>query len=171
MQDIFCYFSKNISQNLSEYFKGQPDDKISSLEEIRLRTNKNLILKFTVKEEILDIYVTPEDILETLQIACDNSIYSYQNQICNGYITVRGGHRIGVVGNCVTEKNKVININYISGLNFRIAKQIIGCSKNVLDYVLKEEENTVYNTLIVSPPGVRENYNFKRYCKEYKLWN
>lgn len=51
------------------------------------------------------------------------------------------------------EGNKVVNINYISSLNFRIAKQIIGCSNKILKYVIDNDNNTVYNTLIVSPPG------------------
>ena len=86
---------------------------------------------------------------------CDNSIYSYQNEIKNGYITVKGGHRVGITGNCVIENEKVININYISSINFRIAREIIGCGNKALPYILKIKENTIYNTLIISPPGAR----------------
>ena len=86
---------------------------------------------------------------------CDNSIYSYQNQIKQGFITVRGGHRVGIAGSTVIENGKVININYISSINFRIAKQIIGSGDKALQYILKPEENSIYNTLIVSPPGAR----------------
>lgn len=70
-----------------------------------------------------------------------------------GYITIQGGHRIGITGNAVIKDGKIININYISSLNFRIAKQVIGCSNKIIKYVINEEENLVYNTLIVSPPG------------------
>lgn len=72
-----------------------------------------------------------------------------------GYITVKGGHRVGITGNVVIQDEKVTNINYISSLNFRIAKQIIGCSNKLLKYILDVENNNIYNTLIVSPPGVR----------------
>ena len=54
-------------------------------------------------------------------------------------------------GTAVMENEKVININYISSINFRIARQIIGCSGKIISYVVKNNE--VYNTLIVSPPG------------------
>jgi len=54
---------------------------------------------------------------------------------------------------------KVINIKYISSLNFRIARQVIGCSNKILRYVLDLKNNTIYNTLIISPPGVRKNYD------------
>ena len=67
---------------------------------------------------------------------------------------MQGGHRVGITGNVVMKDEKVININYIYSLNFRIAKQIIGCSNKILKYIINQEENNIYSTLIVSPPGV-----------------
>ena len=66
---------------------------------------------------------------------------------------MQGGHRIGITGNAVIKDGKVSNINYISSLNFRIAKQILGASNRIIKYVIDEKENSVYNTLIVSSPG------------------
>ena len=168
MQGILNYFSRNISPILKRNFEGQSVETLSTLEEIRIRSNGSIALKFTQKEQILTERIRYDDIIQTLQIMCDNSIYSYQNEICNGYITVKGGHRVGVTGNCVIENGKVININYISGLNFRVARQIIGCSNKVLEHILKIKENTIYNTLIISPPGARKNHITKRFSKKYK---
>ena len=67
---------------------------------------------------------------------------------------MQGGHRVGITGNVVMKDEKVININYIYSLNFRIAKQIIGCSNKILKYIIDQEENNIYSTLIESPPGV-----------------
>ena len=72
---------------------------------------------------ILEHIVTTEELLETFQNVCEHSIYSYQKQICEGFITIKGGHRVGITGNCAIENGKIININYISSLNFRIAKE------------------------------------------------
>lgn len=144
--DILYYFPDKIKEKIKDYIA---DD----LEEIRIRVGKPMILKFSNKEIIVRYIVTTEEILKIMQMVCDNSIYTYQNQICNGFITIKGGHRIGVTGNAIFKEHKVSNINYISSLNFRIAKQIIGASKHVLKYVLDTEENSIYNTLIVSPPG------------------
>lgn len=155
MLKIFDFFSKKISQILKEELVDKPMEEINTLEEIRIRSNGNITLKFSDKQEILSKKITYKDILETLQIMCDNSIYSYQNEIKNGYITVKGGHRVGITGNCVIENEKVININYISSINFRIAREIIGCGNKALPYILKIKENTIYNTLIISPPGAR----------------
>ena len=71
-----------------------------------------------------------------------------------GYITLKGGHRVGITGNVVIKEGKVINISYISSLNFRIAKQILGASDKIIRYVLNYETNNIYSTLIVSAPGV-----------------
>ena len=67
---------------------------------------------------------------------------------------MQGGHRVGITGNAVMKDGKVGNINYISSLNFRIAKQVIGSSNKIIKYIVNHEENNVYTTLIVSPPGV-----------------
>lgn len=168
MQGIFNFFSKNISQILRKNLEEQAVGKIENLEEIRIRSNGTIILKFFHCQKILNEKIQYEEILQTIQIMCDNSIYSYQNEICNGYITVKGGHRVGITGNCVIEQGKVVNIRYISGLNFRIARQMLGCSNKVLEYILKTEENTIYNTLIISPPGARKNNIIKRFSKKYK---
>lgn len=70
-----------------------------------------------------------------------------------GFITITGGHRVGIVGTVVEENSKIININNISSLNIRIAREIIGASEKILEYVLNYNSNSIYNTLIVSPPG------------------
>lgn len=150
MQEIFNFFPLKISRII----KNQIEENLNTqIEEIRVRNQKPIILKFNSKENILPECATSSDILEIMQKICNNSIYSYQHQICKGYITIKGGHRVGIVGNCVLEGNHVININYISGLNFRIARQIKGCSNNIIRHVINMEEQNVYNTLIVSPPG------------------
>ena len=150
LYDIFYYFSNKISLKLKEKIDEQ---NINKLEEIRLRNNQNIILKFNNKEIMINYIVNQNDILETLQNICENSIYSYQKEICQGYITIRGGHRVGITGSCVVENGKIININYISSLNFRIASQRIGCSNKVIEDIIDNENDNIYNTLIVSPPG------------------
>ena len=153
--NLFKYFSESLENVIENYFNNiaKPSEYVA-LEEIRIRSNRPLILKFSDNEKIFDYIVTVEDLIETLQKICENSIYSYQSQICNGFITIKGGHRVGVAGNVVIENGKIININYISSLNFRIAKEINGCSNKLLKYVINMENNNIYNTLIVSKPGV-----------------
>ena len=147
ISNLVTYFPDEISKEIKENFE---DD----IEEIRLRVDKPLILKFNKREAALKTIASQEIIIKTLQKICHNSIYSFQNQIREGYITVKGGHRIGITGNCVIENEKVSNINYISSLNFRVAKEIKESSSELLKYVLDLENNSIHSTLIVSPPGV-----------------
>lgn len=149
LNEILGYFPEKLENKLSEELK----DKLNSLEEIRLRVNRPIVLKFRDTDKVIKYNVTTEDILSTLQILCENSIYSYQNQIAEGFITIKGGHRIGISGSCAIEDGKVINIRYIYSLNFRIARQVIGSSNLVLKHILNLENNSIYNTLIISAPG------------------
>ena len=146
MKDILKYFPKELKEKVIMH-------PLNKLEEIRIRLNKPVALKIGQDEKILNYIIDSKDIMQILQHICDNSIYSYQNQICEGFITIAGGHRVGITGNVVIKDGKVTNISYISSLNFRIAKQIFGCSKMALQYILDIENNTIYNTLVVSPPG------------------
>lgn len=129
------------------------EHNIQKLEEIRIRANKPVILKLGQVEIVLSYTITTNEIIGILQNICNNSIYTYQNQICNGFITLPGGNRVGVAGNVVIKDGQVSNISYIYSLNFRISHQINGASDNILKYVLDTENNTIFNTLIVSPPG------------------
>ena len=147
--DIFIFFP----YSLSKVLKTNIGEEYESLEEIRLRVNQNIILKYNNKEVIIDNKVMSKEILETLQIISENSIYSYQKEIAEGYITLRGGHRVGITGSCVIENGKVININYISSLNFRISRQIIGCSNNMIKEIIDKGNKEVLSTLILSLPG------------------
>lgn len=147
MQLIF----RALPRKISYFIENNLHEHIEEIEEIRIRANKKTIIKYNMNEIIVDYVTTPMDILNTLQVLCDNSIYSYQSQICQGFITILGGHRIGITGSAVMQNGKVININYISSLNFRIAKEIKGISNNVLPKII--DNNEIKTTLIVSPPG------------------
>lgn len=149
MDSIYKYFPSKIQDLISE----EIGERINTLEEIRIRVSKPLVLKFNHQEKVIRYFITSDEILNILQLMCENSIYSYQREISEGFITLKGGHRVGVTGSCVIEDGKVININYINSLNFRISRQVIGCSQKVLKHILNLEDNNIYNTLIVSPPG------------------
>lgn len=146
--EIINYFSKNIFLKLDQIKK---DIDFKDVEEIRLRTNKNVILRLLEGELILDYKVATSDILETLEKITENSVYSYENQINQGFITLKEGHRVGITGNAISENGKIINVSYISGMNFRIAKQIKGCSDFILHHIYSN--NDFKNTLLIGAPG------------------
>lgn len=142
-------------------FKSFPEGLLKSMEnvnlekvdEIRIRVDKPVILKVGVNDIIVNYKVSSDEILNLFQVCCSNSIYTYQNQICGGFITIPGGHRVGISGSVVVKDGKVTNITNLYSLNIRIAKEIPNCSMPLLQYVIDIEKNTVFNTLIVSSPG------------------
>ena len=146
--DVLEYFPNSIKQILRKEIS---DNNYKLLEEIRIRVNRPIILKFNNEMKELDYLISTEDILRILEYITESSIYSYQKQICEGYITLRGGHRVGISGNVVVENNKVININYIYSLNFRISKEIIGVADNIVKKIYNN--GNIENTLIISAPG------------------
>ena len=147
MDKVLKYFPDKIKRVLEE------NKEDSNLEEIRIRNNKPIILKYSTIEKTVRYYPNSDEMMTILQLICENSIYSYQKQIIEGFVTLKGGHRVGLAGSCVVENGQVININYINGFNFRISRQIIGCSKDALKHIIDLSKNQVKNTLIVSPPG------------------
>lgn len=146
--DYLKYIPTDMRKKIEEYIFNLKD-----LEEIRIRTNKPVILNFGTKEEIIEHITSKNEIATILEKICDNSIYSFQEEICEGYVTIPGGHRIGLVGNCIRENGKIKNIKEISSLNFRIAKQIKGTATNALKFILDLNKNTIHNTIIISEPG------------------
>lgn len=150
--EILRYFPNSLYENLSNIFKQNPIiwDR---LQEIRIRVGRPIILKLRDQDILLECTVSQSEILQMLERLCENSIYAYKNQICEGFITVKGGHRVGIAGSCVIENGKIINVKYISSLNFRIAREIINCSTNILREVIDKENETIFNTIIVAPPG------------------
>jgi len=140
-----------------------PIPVLNEVEEIRLRINRPLIVatgtehlaitfekKLTAKLEEGYI-ITKEDMEKTLHKISQSSIYAWEEEFKRGYITLRGGHRIGLTGKVVLDKGLIKTMKDLSGLNFRIAREIIGVADSVLPYIIGSDYR-VKHTLLVSPP-------------------
>ena len=152
VRQVIQYFPNNIYNILVNALTNNPQIE-KNLQEIRVRVGRPILLKGIGIEAIVEYLVTQQEILQTLEKLCDNSIYAYKNQISQGFITVRGGHRIGIAGTAVVENDDVQNLKYITSLNFRIAREVLNCSDKILKEIIDIENNNIYNTLIISPPG------------------
>lgn len=152
IEEVLRYFPSNLYEYINRSINNNLNI-IKTIQEIRVRVGKPIILKFRNYDIVLKHIVTTEEVLEILERLCENSIYAYKNQICQGFLTIKGGHRIGITGTVVIENGKIINVKYISSLNFRIAREVLNCSTRILKQVLDIDNQTIYNTLIVSPPG------------------
>ncbi len=159
LKDILPMLPKEVSDIIEQAVSKNEE----GLEEIRLRADKPLMLQNYKREWFVgrdgslqdscerSYIVRQEDIKNSLELMSENSIYAYQEEIRNGYITVRGGHRVGLSGRVVTDGSSVRNIKDIAGLNIRISNQVIGCSGKIMKYIIKNSSE-IYNTLIISPP-------------------
>lgn len=152
LEEIIRYFPVNLYNLLKATFE-KNNKIVKDLQEIRIRVNRPILLKLRQADIVIEYIINSREIIYILEKLCENSIYAYKNQLCNGFLTIRGGHRIGIIGTAVVEDNKVLNMKYITSLNFRIARQVIDCSNKILGQVIDTDNNTIFNTLIVSPPG------------------
>lgn len=152
IEGILKYFPTNI-YNILLYTLEKNSQIEENIQEIRIRVGRPILLKLRQADILIEYVVTQTEVLQTLERLCENSIYAYKNQICAGFITVKGGHRVGITGTAVMEYDKVINMKYITSLNFRIAREVINCSNKILGQMIDRENNNIYTTLIVSPPG------------------
>ncbi len=137
---------------------------IEYITEIRIRAERPILIYLNQREMSIDedgklIYVpdkgkkfTYKEMQELVDFWCMDSRYAFQNEIRRGFLTIEGGHRIGICGEVISgEDGKVQSIKYISAINIRIAHEIKDVAKKIMKYIYTE--NKVENTLIVSAPG------------------
>jgi len=147
-REILRFFTPELKEEILSV----DDNFLDNLREIRVRTNRPMILKGKSEEKILSRSLTKQEVESIFSAVCENSIYAFQEDIANGFITVFGGHRVGLVGKALYKENRLYNIRDISGLNFRIARQVIGAADKLLPYVIEKGE--FLSTLLVAPPGM-----------------
>lgn len=136
-----------------------------SIREIRLRAG--MPVRVLEKEEIrLPMCYEEREIEDIFRYLCRDSIYAYDEERRQGYITVEGGHRIGITGELEPSDKGGFLVKYVRYMNIRIAHQIKNVASSVMPFICYEESRTcqvhntfvyntfVYSTLIVSPPGI-----------------
>lgn len=120
-------------------------------EEIRIKINKPIIILYSDSEKILTKVFSKSDMELFIDSMTKCSIYSYLSDINNGFITLLGGHRVGLCGSVVMENDNITAVKDISSINIRVAKEIIGVGDRVYNTIVGGD--VVSSTLIVSPPA------------------
>lgn len=140
---------------IGEQIRDLPGQIRKNLEEIRIRNGAGIVIYSSGKEYELELgngskidNVLINNIFNTL---LNHSAYAYQEELANGYITIEGGHRVGICGRTVLENGKVKTIKDISSINIRRSREIIGVSDPCMGYLLRGK-NRIFNTIIISPP-------------------
>ncbi|NMM54485.1 stage III sporulation protein AA [Paenibacillus aquistagni] len=141
-----------------------PERVLAELEEVRVREDRPLEVIFggsygfvTSEGKLTDLSSgaykpNKEDCHRLLDLMTNHSLYTMEEQLRRGFVTVAGGHRVGMSGRTVLSQGKVSHLRDIAGFNIRIAREVKGVGKPILPYLLDFGQKGVHHTLIVSPP-------------------
>lgn len=151
-----------LTEGLASLLKRIPVEDINDVEEIRIRAEKPLMVfkcgrdYFVGRDGRISLIssnafvIDKNEIEKILQFMCNYSIYAVEEELKQGFLTLRGGHRVGLCGRAVVENGRVRTIKNISGINIRVAKEIKGCAREIVGLLYG---NGLKHTLIASPPG------------------
>ncbi len=160
IDSVLPYFPKRIRDRLTQAVLIQN----LPVEEIRLRADAPLTVGILgescfvtetggLSNHERDAYhVTADEVQNTFLAICENSVYAHLEEICQGFLTLKGGHRVGICGKAVVENGKIKTFREISSLNFRIAHQIFGAADTLVNTLVEGTE--VRSALLISPPQV-----------------
>jgi stage III sporulation protein AA len=145
VQEIMSFLPKRICEVLSEV----PLFHEHGVEEIRVRIQRPLELTARGKPCFLPYIVTPEDGIQLLNKLGNFSMYTLEEELKRGYITIAGGHRVGLAGKVILEEGKVKAIRDISSFNIRIAREKIGIAEQIAPQIF---DQGWLHTMIIGPP-------------------
>lgn len=135
------------------------------VEEIRIRQGRPLVLGMSSTDSFIktdggltnlaqEAYrVTLDDMDRVIQLLSGSSLYALDEELRNGFITLPGGHRVGITGKAVMDGGKLRTLKYLTGCNIRISREILGAGENVLPHIIDRSRRSIYHTLLLSPPG------------------
>lgn len=152
MNTTFDEILKKLPAGISNNLNTLPKSILSETEEIRLRCGRNIRLKSHLFEKTIPHIVTSDELRSTLNSLIKYSYYAYEQDLASGFVTIEGGHRVGVCGKAVIKNGQPALIKEISSMNIRFAKEIKNCADGLVNEVI-DENKRIRNTLIVSPPG------------------
>lgn len=150
--------------NIRKIINGAGPEILSRVEEIRIRTLRPLMLGLDCGDVMLsgagaaagDIgqayLVSEEEVNRCLHLVSGSSVYALEEEIRNGFITIAGGHRVGITGKAVLEGGRVKTLKHISGINIRISREIAGAAAGLMPGIVDRERGTIHHTMIFSPP-------------------
>ncbi len=141
------YFPLELQQSMFRY-----ESLFSEVQEIRCRIERPMVLRLRQnREQIAAERLTVHQMHHIVDRITQGSVYAWEEEFRQGYLTLCGGHRVGLAGKGVLEHGRIRTLKQISGLNFRIARSISGAADRLISSVI--DGGMVRNTLLISPPG------------------
>ncbi|MCL2053294.1 MAG: Flp pilus assembly complex ATPase component TadA [Oscillospiraceae bacterium] len=167
------FFPQRIKTAVNKIRDGYAD----KIQELRFRVNRPLGVFINAESRYLTengelsvifrdnaITVTQRDIKDIFEAVCQYSVHSFSKELANGFITVQGGHRVGICGTAVSSSfnNSAETIKHISGLNFRVAREVVDCSCEIYDGVFKSGLSSL---LIAGSPSSGKTTLLRDLCR------
>ncbi|WP_174734169.1 stage III sporulation protein AA [Mesobacillus harenae] len=146
MEGILSFLPNRISDILEQI----PSIEKENMEEIRVRINRPLEVTIRGLPKFLSYIVTPEDAVQLLNKLSNFSMYTLEEELQRGYITIAGGHRVGLAGKVILEGGKVKAIREIASFNIRVAREKVGISEQLLPFIYNGK--AWRHTMIIGPP-------------------
>ena len=165
MKHILKIFPLHIRSELQKVF-----ETLEGIEEIRIRVSQPIMLLTDQREYFFsmekggcltrdnkDAYVvTPHDISDMIVFISRYSLFAFEEEIRNGFITLEGGHRVGLSGQAVFQEGWMHTIRNIAYLNIRVNHEKKECARRLIPHLYRQpasKQSGIYNTLLISPPG------------------
>lgn len=136
----------------------------TGVEEIRLRAGRPVILGVACGEAWVaraggichgdqePFVLSAEEATLTLDLAARGSVYALQEQLAAGYLTLQGGHRLGIAGRAVVDAGQLTGLRHPSSFCLRLAREVYGAADRVLPYLVEGPGGRIASALLVSPP-------------------
>ena len=144
-----------LSESIQKIIEQERMD-FSELQEIRLRIGQPVTVLYQNEELILPTMYSEkkrlgkQEMKETIEHISNYSLYAYEHELKQGFITIEGGHRVGMAGQVIMEGGKIKNMKYISSINIRVSHEVLDCANKIFPYITYNKQ--MYHTLIISPP-------------------
>ena len=172
-EELLQIFPQKLRQRIEESVT------FKNLTEIRLRADLPVLIEttqenyFLKKEEAAEKrraiakeednwILSPEQLKLIFEKISQYSVFAYTEEIGEGFITLKGGHRAGLCGKYYYRGEEKPQIKHISSINLRVAREVIGCAECIVPKLF--EGNTFCHTLLISPPGCGKTTYLRKRC-------
>lgn len=138
-----------LPSKVTEWIEELPNGFRERIEEIRLRVNRPVEISSRGEPHFLPYIFTKSEAEQLISHLANHSFYTLDEELRRGYITIEGGHRIGLAGKVILEDGRVKAIRHLASFNIRIAREKIGVAQNYIPFLYDDGWK---HTMIIGPP-------------------
>lgn len=129
-----------------------PKEQRKFITEVRFFSGQRALWGIGNKNFHFDEHILSEKEIEMIFYSvCKGSVQSFQREICEGFVTMDGGYRVGICGTAVYQGDRQVGLKEITSLNIRLAKSVTGCARELYK-LLKNLKLENGNFLLAGPP-------------------